>query len=273
MPVGKAYRIRGWDTSGFEVAQNSRTRGPLKWVALPTKHDGKGFRRLMRHEEGVAYFGCWCLLVQVAAKCPTRGVLADEDGPLSAADMHLKTDVPADVMSRAIEALIQVGWLELAGEDGPPQNNTPQQSATGCNNPLPTRRNVQDEHNETGRTNPLPPEPPTDDAPAAIPEDIPLPPSLASCTRFRAAWLEWLAYRKSNRQSMRDVTLKKQLEMLAKLGPDEAREAIDTSIRCGWKGVFPPKEKANGRTSHTRVGPGQSYDPATSGKRPTVGGF
>jgi hypothetical protein len=251
------YRIKGWDTSGFEVSQNSRTRGPLKWVAIPTKHDGKGFRRLMRHKEGAALFGCWCLIVQVAAKCPTRGVLADDDGPLSSSDLHLKTGAPEKLMAEALKVLSEeVGWLEALDTGQKPPFDTlqqivadPQQSVAACNKVLPTEQDVQDRtvRNETGH----------DSTPQAaeLPDradDIPLPKNLDESEPFKAAWREWLTYRRENRKSVRGLTLEKQLLQLSRWGPAKSCESIENTIRNGWTGLFDPDEKANGRRGNTQ---------------------
>lgn len=114
MAVVKAYRIRQWSASRFEVSQNSRTRGPLNWVAMPTKHDGKGFRRIMRESNGLEIYGAFNLLVQVAAKCPLRGTLVDEDGSLSPDDISLKTGASPSQIESAIKFLCsrEIGWLE-----------------------------------------------------------------------------------------------------------------------------------------------------------------
>lgn len=109
------YKIRNWRTN-FEVSQSLRIVGPLSWVGMPTKHDGKSYRRLVRHPNGPALFGCWCLIVQIAAKCPNRGVLADSDGPLSSEDMEHKTGCPASLFDETIQLLLskQINWLEEA---------------------------------------------------------------------------------------------------------------------------------------------------------------
>ena len=44
--VEPVYRVRDWDTH-FERSQSRKISGPLKWVAIPCKHDGKGLRRVM----------------------------------------------------------------------------------------------------------------------------------------------------------------------------------------------------------------------------------
>lgn len=250
MSAGPTYRIRGWDASGFEVSQNSRTRGPLKWVALPTKHDGKGFRKLIGQKEGAAFFGCWCLLVQVAAKCPTRGVLADDDGPLSSSDLHLKTGAPEELMARAIKFLHTLGWLETVElevtpplalprdcpADAPrePQFDTLQQNVAHEQQDV-VLRNVT-ERDVTER----------DDTRASATRAVPLPASLEVSETFCASWSEWLEYRKDRRLSMRGLTVQKQLEMLDELGPSAACDSIQNSIRNGWSGLFPPKENGNG---------------------------
>src|SRR5690349_20483359 len=78
------YAIAQWD----KLYENSQSRkvDKLRWVPMPNHHDGKGFRRLMMLPDAVEIYGAWALIVQVASKCPTRGVLLDADGPLLADD-------------------------------------------------------------------------------------------------------------------------------------------------------------------------------------------
>jgi hypothetical protein len=85
----------------------------MRWVAIPNKHDGKSYRRVTRGEDGAALYGAWCLIVQVASKCPVRGFLADHDGPLDAIDLSDKTCIPESIFQRALEILTSpaIGWL------------------------------------------------------------------------------------------------------------------------------------------------------------------
>jgi hypothetical protein len=122
------YSIRNWDDD-FEVAQSKKIKGPHQWVAIPTKHDGKSFRRLMLREDGPQVYAAWILLIQVAAKCTVRGVLADGDGPLGVDDLSIKTGCPAVVFENAIKVLSskEIGWLvveewETGGIVLPPQD-------------------------------------------------------------------------------------------------------------------------------------------------------
>lgn len=103
------YSIRDW-AGTFEVSQTRKAKR-LNWVAVPTKHDGKGYRRIMRKDP--AMYAVWIVLVQVAAKCPERGVLADRDGPLDASDIADATGCPADLIERAFLFLSspEIGWL------------------------------------------------------------------------------------------------------------------------------------------------------------------
>ena len=109
------YSIRDWERH-FENAQ-SRKVDSLHWVRMPTKHDGKSFRRIMLRDDAGDIFSAWVLIVQVAAKCPTRGVLADHDGPLDETDLAIKTGFRASIFAKALNVLANkdIGWLVVAG--------------------------------------------------------------------------------------------------------------------------------------------------------------
>ena len=106
----RTLRIRNWEKH-FETFESRRIR-QTTWVPFPVKHDGKGFRRLMAMRRGFENYAAWVLIVQVAAKCPVRGTLADGDGPLTPADLAVKTGGPAGIFERAIDPLMSIGWLE-----------------------------------------------------------------------------------------------------------------------------------------------------------------
>lgn len=115
------YYIKGWRTH-FEVAQTRAVKA-MQWVAVPNRHDGKSYRRLMRHPDAGSIYAAWILLVQVASRCPVRGALEDEDGPLTADDLEMKTGLPASVYEMAIPVLLskEIGWLSLT----PDRQNAP----------------------------------------------------------------------------------------------------------------------------------------------------
>lgn len=134
----------------------------MSWIPIPTRQDRKAYRRLMRRDDGPACYGVFIALCCVAGKCPTRGLLADEDGPLSAEDLELQTGIPASAITKAQEVLSSkpIGWLvatthqsaattplpanreangraldqaKHGGEDGPPaiQQHTTEHLTTG----------------------------------------------------------------------------------------------------------------------------------------------
>jgi hypothetical protein len=107
------YRIKDWDDH-FETAESRKLKS-TRWVPMPTKHDGKGYRRITQHNEAVAIFCAWNLIVQVASKMPTRGVLADSDGPLDADDLSAKTGFPSAIFATALPFLSSesIGWMSL----------------------------------------------------------------------------------------------------------------------------------------------------------------
>lgn len=111
-PMTKLYSVKDWGRI-YENAGSRKIAGRLDWVPIPTRHDGLSYKRLMRRNDGLELYACWILIVAVAAKCPTRGVLADDDGPLSAEDVALKAGVSSDAMIRAFEVFAskEIGWL------------------------------------------------------------------------------------------------------------------------------------------------------------------
>ena len=121
--VADTYVIRDWGKH-FEISQGRRAT-VLSWVAIPNRHDGKGYRRLMRRANGPSLYAAWILIVQVASKCPTRGVLKDADGPLTVADLEMKTDCPAEIFSEALEVLSgpEIAWILREHSERTPLRN------------------------------------------------------------------------------------------------------------------------------------------------------
>lgn len=111
MPCKVVYAIKDWDRH-YESSETRKLKS-LPRVLVPVKHDGKGYRRIIRQANGPTIYGAWILILQLAAKCPVRGVLEDEDGPLTAEDMELKTDCPARIFEEALAFLSrpEVGWV------------------------------------------------------------------------------------------------------------------------------------------------------------------
>ena len=110
MPI--TYRVKDWDEL-FEIAQGRRYRN-LQWVAIPNKHDGKGYRRIARHPKATDIFSAWVLILQVASKKKKRGLLVDKDGPITTEDLADKTGFPENIFALAFEVLSdpKIGWLE-----------------------------------------------------------------------------------------------------------------------------------------------------------------
>lgn len=107
------YEIKDW--AKWYEKSHKETERAFSWVAVPTRHDGKSFRRLMRLPDGMALFAAFILMLEIAAKMPVRGLLADEDGPLDAQDMADATGGDPKVFARALKALtddeLKICWL------------------------------------------------------------------------------------------------------------------------------------------------------------------
>jgi hypothetical protein len=106
------YQVKDY-AMHFEKADMRKCTNP-RWVALPNKMDGKGYRRVAAHERAVELFCAWVLIVEIASKMPVRGLLADEDGPLDADDLAVMTGFPEAIFALAFVVLCdpKIGWLE-----------------------------------------------------------------------------------------------------------------------------------------------------------------
>lgn len=110
------YRIRNWNTH-FENGASLQVIN-ANWVKMPNRFDGKGYRRVTRLPNAVNVMLGWFLLVEIASKMPRRGVLADEDGALTAEDFADMTNFPATIFEETIEALVKpdIKWIELESD-------------------------------------------------------------------------------------------------------------------------------------------------------------
>jgi hypothetical protein len=65
--------------------------------------------------------------------------------------------------------------------------------------------------------------------------------------RFISKWDEYITYRKESRwPKLLSRSTQMQWDALAEVGLDGAIESIDTTIRNGWRGIFPEPAKAVG---------------------------
>ncbi len=112
------YRIKDWNVI-YEKAQTRKCDG-MKWVAVPNKHDGSGYATVAAHERNCELFTAWILILEVASKMPTRGLLVKDGKPLTARDLAKRTRFPEEIFHLAFTVLVdpEIGWLERVGGDG-----------------------------------------------------------------------------------------------------------------------------------------------------------
>ena len=146
----KAYRVRNWDRH-FE---NNRTRElkRLEWVPVPNKHDGDGFTDLLDHKNGMAHYGAWHLILQVASKCDPRGTLLRDgaDGvktPHTASTLARITRGEEKAIKDAMDRLVSIGWLEIYDDPA----LIPHNPAPACGK-VPMEWNGMEEKGREGKT-------------------------------------------------------------------------------------------------------------------------
>ena len=113
----KMYRIKDWGLH-YEKAESRRVK-TMAWLPMPTRHDGAGFRRVAAHERGPELFAAWVLIVEVAAKMPTRGHLVKDGKPLTVKALHSRTGFAEAIFVLAFKVLTgpEIGRLEVINED------------------------------------------------------------------------------------------------------------------------------------------------------------
>ncbi len=109
------YRIKDWATK-FE---NSETRKykHLQWVPVPNKLDGDGIATLLDHPDGMAHFGVWVSLLEIASKDSVcRGDLSrsSANGRVGHNSITLARILRTNekLICVAIGRLLQLGWLQ-----------------------------------------------------------------------------------------------------------------------------------------------------------------
>jgi len=110
------YVVKDWN----RIYENSRSRQveTLLWVAQPNKHDSFGFKSLVNLPDGMALYGAWCIIVQIASKCSPRGCLVKSGVPLDAQAISMLSGASAAAVEECIRVVSQpdIGWLVLQNE-------------------------------------------------------------------------------------------------------------------------------------------------------------
>lgn len=111
------FRIVDWD----EKFENHRSREikSCSWVKTPNNHDTDGFSYIITLPSGLAVYGAWQMLLQVASKCPRRGdLVSDNFKPYDLEMISRKTRCSLDGLTSAMPHLLQVEWVEEVTLDG-----------------------------------------------------------------------------------------------------------------------------------------------------------
>ena len=124
----------------FEIAQSRRSGKAHRWVAIPNRHDSRGYRRIMRQKNPELIFTAWMLLVQLASRAHIRGILADSEGKeYTTEDLEILTDYSKEKFDTAIPFLIEIGWVAPSCSEN---NTSTVDGNTTVNKSLPTIQNI-----------------------------------------------------------------------------------------------------------------------------------
>ena len=229
------FTIKDWD----ELFENcaSRKLKVLGWVPMPNNHDSVAYSRLMNRKDGPEIFAAWILLVQLASKCVTRGVLKSSDGrAYDAEEIAVKTRAPEGIFKKALPYLCEAGWITSE----PPLAESADTSAgfpdvSADNGRLAALNRIEGNRKE-GNT-PLTPQ---DKLGGDLPENL-------DFDSFKQVWREWEQHRREIKKPLKPTQVKKQLKRLSELGLSKAIEALNHTIDMGWQGIRTPDMVVNGK--------------------------
>ena len=87
---------------------------------MPNKLDGAGYAVVADHPRNCELFTAWILILEVASKMPTRGLLFKDGKLVGPRELCRRTRFPEDIFSLAFNVLIdqEIDWLERVAGDG-----------------------------------------------------------------------------------------------------------------------------------------------------------
>lgn len=108
-----AYSITRW-SSRFENAQSRRIKDPSHTLT-PHELDSSQLEHLMTQEGGPTALAVWHILTQLATRCSQRGLLVNEDGPLTDEVIAQACHLPEEKVARALNLLTSeaLGWVDI----------------------------------------------------------------------------------------------------------------------------------------------------------------
>ena len=236
----KLYKIANWD----QVYENHETRKlpRLRWVPVPNKHDGLGFRLMANEKDACDLYAAWNLIVQVASKSEKgeRGILRRGVSPLNVNNLALMTGFPARIFERAFAFFSQpiIGWLiveewqdELPLSPGlapgvPGKNPGLAPGVPGCIEGIEGIEGKEEEPQAT-----------VGSSTAVLP---------FSGVAFRSAWEDFTKHRSEIRKPLKPTSTNLALAELQSMGERRAIIAIKHTIARSWQGIREPEiqEKA-----------------------------
>jgi len=128
------WAIKDWDEV-FETRHSRAEKGPRRYLLVPTDRQSEAYVSLMGSVGGQATYGVFVGLCRIAARCPKRGVLADEKGPYTARRIAEKLRASVASVNRSIEMLSHpsIGWLRrTSAGQAPVDAPEPRRESAGC---------------------------------------------------------------------------------------------------------------------------------------------
>ena len=213
------YRVKDW----LKHYENHETRKlkTLKWVPVPNRHDGAGFRRIAELPDNCEIFTAWILLLEIASKSEIRGNL-----PALPADAAYKTGFPKIIFEKAYTVLSDknIDWIESYEESPEISRHFPESPAT------PGKTAAELNGIEGKGREVIPKNPFLNIAQAELFSPLP--------NNITVLYEEWKQHLAEKQLPFTQLQAKKTRDHLREIGYDKAKFLIDRAIRAGARSIF-----------------------------------
>ena len=111
------WAIAKWGEN-YETYESRRLKS-MPWVRLPCDLASSGYvEMLTEHEDGEAHFGAWVAVLELAVRCPERGVLTRSNGrPHTVKSMAAVTRFREATIDAMLGRAVDMGWATMTQDD------------------------------------------------------------------------------------------------------------------------------------------------------------
>lgn len=126
MQTLEGYRMSNYNDV-FRLKEAERHES-VTWGKWPAARGGLTYKKMMATREGRDAYCVWNGIWRLVTRGKTGGECEYDGNPISAADIHLETNIPTKTVAVAFDYLVGIGWLENGQQTGVARSETVSQT-------------------------------------------------------------------------------------------------------------------------------------------------